>query len=69
MTFFSSFGSLGNQQNFEVFFAPPKPVARVFKFFLRIGAHLGIFFIGENSPALGNAAFQVLKFAIFFDNV
>ena len=46
---------LGQQQNLEFFFHAADARFQFVEFFLGVGAHVGIFFVGQHSLALGDA--------------
>ena len=61
-------GILGNQQDFQVRFHLADKGLELGEFFLRVGAHVGIFFFGDDGLALGDAAGEVLVLAVLFDD-
>ncbi len=61
-------GILGNQQDLQVGFDLADARFQLGQLFLRVGAHIGIFFVGNDGHALGNTARQVLVLAVFFDD-
>ena len=68
MMFFSSFGSFGRRRNFEFLLDGFHPAFQLVQFVLRVGAHVGVFFVGQHGFAVGDAFGQVLIFAIFIDD-
>src|ERR1700733_13539949 len=60
-------GIFGQQQDFQVFFDGTDSRLEFAKFFLSVGAHLGIFFLGELRFTLRYSSDEVLIFAILID--
>ena len=56
------------QQNLQVGFDLGDAGFQLREFFLRVGAHVGIFFFGDDSLALGDAAGEIFVLAVFFDD-
>ena len=61
-------GILREQQNLQVVFDLADAALQFVELFLRIGQHLGIFLVGEDRLAFGDAASQVFVLAILFDD-
>jgi hypothetical protein len=61
-------GIFGQEQDFQFFFDSADAGFELVEFFLRVGAHLGIFFVGEHGLAFRDAAREIFVFAIFLDD-
>src|SRR5208337_3357201 len=59
---------LGQEQDLQFFFNTADSPFQFVEFLLRIGAHLGIFFVGQQRLALGYPLLQVFVFAVLLNH-
>src|SRR5579862_2456473 len=62
-------GIFGEEQDLQIGFDLADARFELSKLFLRVGAHVGVFFVGEDGFAFGDAASEVFVLAILLDDV
>src|SRR5579863_9007752 len=58
----------GQKQRLQLFFYATDTAFQFVEFLLRVGAHLGVFFIGEHRLAVGNTLLKIFVFSVFLYN-